>query len=224
MRAICYLGFAALTIGCGSEDIVQGADFDHGTAAHGAGVTPFAVKAYPPPPYGARIGSVIANYQFLGWKDPIAAQDANGGSYDTARLSPVSMADFYDPDGARNTRLLLINVSAVWCPVCRLEYREIRASDDYATYRPKGVEFLSVLFEDANHEPARDTDLHLWGQSYAVRFPMLLDPGFVFAQYFPNPGTPLNILVDTRTMRIVSAETGYLHDLLYEKLDAALAQ
>src|SRR5690349_17556165 len=77
-----------------------------GTAS--AGATPPAAEPdyrkqdYPPGPYGTGIGATLENYAFLGWRDPL------GAAYDLARLEPVHLAEFYNPDGRSDTRYLWI--------------------------------------------------------------------------------------------------------------------
>src|SRR6185436_17665700 len=65
--------------------------------------------AYPEGPYGTDSGAIAPNLTFLGWKNPTAA------NYDSNSFEHVSFADFYDPDGSKGIKLLLINASAVWC-------------------------------------------------------------------------------------------------------------
>ena len=161
--------------------------------------------AYPAGPYGTGRGATIANLAFAGWKHPDLA------NYETAAFETVRLSDFYDPDGHSDVKLLAINASAVWCSVCRAEYQDMNATHVYDTVRPKGVEILGVLFEDIGHYPAQPQDLHNWGQvaNHNVKFPLVLDPGFKVGAYFDSDATPLNMLIDVRTMTIVSVTMGY---------------
>ena len=54
-------------------------------------------------------------------------------------------------------------------------------------------------------------DLHNWGSvsNHAVRFPLVIDPSFKMGAYFDSDATPLNMLVDVRTMTILSVTMGY---------------
>lgn len=160
---------------------------------------------YPSGPYGTRKGAIIENMSFLGWRNAAAAD------YDTENLEVVSLSDFYDPDGSKGVRLLALNASAVWCTVCRAEYRQLERDQIYETYRPKGVEILGVLFEDSDYEPARPSDLEIWAgpTGFRVDFPMVIDPGFKTGAYFASDATPLNMLIDTRTMQILDITMGY---------------
>jgi len=160
--------------------------------------------AYPEGPYGTDSGAIAPNLTFLGWKNPTAA------NYDSNSFEHVSFADFYDPDGSKGIKLLLINASAVWCGPCNAEAAEIRNTGKYAEYSGKGVQFMWSLFEDANHDPSKPQDAVNWTRRYQVDYAMVLDPTLKFGAFFPNDATPLNVVIDTRTMRILEVATGAL--------------
>lgn len=221
-----------LVLGCSSESLGPGdaepADMEPGvvptaTASGPFGSAPFQpVAAYPPGPYGRGIGAVIENLSFLGWRDPVSS------GYDPAALEQVSLSAFYDPTGTR-TKLIVLNASAVWCTVCRAEMQDIRARDTHAVYKQKGVELVGTLFEDARGGPAQPSDLELWGSSTAheIKFPLLLDPGFKASVYFTSDATPLNMIIDATTMRIVYKMMGYDGSAgsgLWSIVDRVLAQ
>jgi hypothetical protein len=210
--------------GCSSEALkaTDGAA-DAGEPATGEGSE--ARRApYPEGPYGRGVGATIANLSFLGWRDPGAA------AYDPSRLEKVELSDFYNPGGSESdVRLLLLNASAVWCSVCRSEYRHIRTADVYSTYRPQGLEMLGVLFEDVNYNPAKPSDLVVWGgpDGYQLPFGLVLDPGFKTGVYFESDATPMNMLIDTTTMQIIDVTMGYnatSPDEYWEQIGALLRQ
>ena len=176
-------------------------------------------QAYPPGPYGTGEGATLENLAFLGWRDPVAAQ------YDLARLEPVYLADFYNPDGASNVRYLWINASAVWCSVCRAEMQDIKNNGINAEFKAKGVQLIGTLFEDNDSGPATPLDLQRWGQvpAHGIDFPLLLDPGFKLGAFFTSDATPLNLLVDATTMRVVNASMGYSPDY-WQAVDKLLAK
>jgi len=175
-----------------------------GDPAASAGPTS-TFAAYPAGPYGTGKGATIENLSFLGWRHPESA------GYDVSKFETVRLSDFYDPEGRTGIKLLAINASAVWCGVCRAEYQDMNATQVYATFHAKGVEILGTLFEDNAYYPAQPQDLKNWGvlSTHAVKFPLVLDPGFKMGAYFDSDATPLNMLVDVRTMKIVSLTMGY---------------
>jgi hypothetical protein len=208
---------AALLAGCASQslDDPKATDAAGGSApaAGGSVSTPAAPGAeptyqkqdYPPGPYGLGEHATLENFGFLGWRDPVAS------NYDENHLEQVRLGDFYDPDGSKNIRLIWINASAVWCTVCRAEMVDIRDNAVNKTFKPRGVQMIVTLFEDNKAGPARPLDLHNWGNQgqYAIDFPLLLDPGFKLGAFFTSDATPLNMLVDARTMKVIDATMGY---------------
>jgi len=217
ISSLCVAMTSLALVACGSDDggstTDPGKAFDvTGGASHPpTGSTEIApgsgqAVAYPAGPYGTEMGSVVENISWLGWKN---GKDVG---YDQGAFERVSLSDFYDPDGSKGSKLLIINASAVWCGPCNLEARHMRDANTYATFHAKGVDFLWTLFEDANHDPVKPQDLTNWGNRYAVDYPMVLDPSLKTGAYFATDATPLNFLVDTRTMRIVDIIMGGLLD------------
>ena len=219
------IGFKAVVLallvgGCGSDD-VSGSDFDRGGKV-GSGsniVVPNAGLArYPAPPYGTTPSSVVENFAFLGWAAPQAV------NFEETAFQRVSLADFYDPDGTKGIKLIVLNGSAVWCGVCNSEANDINRAKRYAEYKARGVEFVWSLFEDARGGPATPTDLANWASYYEVDFPMVLDPSLKLGAFFSSDATPLNLLIDARTMRIVDKLLGYNPSTHWETIDYYLEQ
>lgn len=165
----------------------------------------FRAVTYPVGPYGTEVGSVIANLSFLGWRDPVAS------GYDAGALERVSFSDFYDPNGDKGLEVIVINASAVWCSVCQTELADMKSASVYSRFRQAGVEIIGTLFEDAVGDPATPSDLTYWGNSTrrAIEFPLVLDPGLKMGAYFTSDATPLNLVIDARTMRILHSFMGY---------------
>jgi len=181
---------------------------------------PYQKLDYPAGPYGVGVGSIIEDLAFLGWRDPVAS------GYDTTKFETVRLSEFYNPDGARSDiKLIWINASAVWCSVCRAEMKDIKNQSVNALFRAKGLQLVETLFEDNNSLPATPLDLKNWGEfaDHAIDFPLLLDPGFKLGAFFTSDATPLNLLVDARTMQIRDATMGYSGNY-WQQVDALLAK
>jgi hypothetical protein len=174
---------------------------------------------YPAGPYGVGLGSTLEDFAFLGWRDPVTSE------YDLERMETVRLSEFYNPDGRSDVKLIWINASAVWCTVCRAEMRDINIQDIKGTMGPKGLQLIETLFEDNDSLPAKPLDLKKWGEvvDHSIDFPLLLDPGFKLGAFFTSDATPLNMLVDARTMRIVDATMGYSDDY-WERVDEYLSK
>lgn len=216
VRFVALAAHAALLAACSSQsldpattDAAAGSPPTSGGSVS-APSTPGAEPAYqkqdyPPGPYGVGLHATLENFGFLGWRDPVAS------NYDENHLEQVRLGEFYDPDGSKNIRLIWINASAVWCTVCRAEMVDIRDNAVNKSFKPRGVQLIVTLFEDNKSGPARPLDLHNWGNQtqYAIDFPLLLDPGFKLGAFFTSDATPLNMLVDARTMKVIDATMGY---------------
>jgi hypothetical protein len=201
------IGLVALGAGCSSAPLdtneQEPADTPKAPALGTSG--DYFAENYPPGPYGTRVGSVIENLAFLGWRDPARV------NYDVEKLETVRLSDFYDPEGERGVRYLWINASAVWCGVCRAEMQDIRAQNIYSELGARGLQLVGTLFEDNDSRPARPSDLKLWGSlpEHSIEFPLLLDPGFKLGAFFTSDATPLNLMIDARTMKVLDANMGY---------------
>ena len=187
-----------LSVGCSAPDMTT---FDDGRG--GSERLESAPRLpYPPPPYGAVQGAIIENFQFLGWSDPRAV------GYDLDRLEALSLAQFYNPTNATKLRYIVITSTAVWCSACKLEYQDF-ASGRVDEYHGRGVEFLGALFEDNDSNPAKPSDLRLWASQFKVNFPFGLDPALKLGAFFDVEATPMEMIVDVRTMKIVLVSTGW---------------
>jgi len=202
-----------LALGCSSEPLlpsgsapdVQATPTATTTAPSPYDDSPFQpIEDYPAGPYGTGVGAVIENLSFLGWRDPVAA------GYDTALLETITFGDFYDPTGTR-LKLIVVNASAIWCAYCQAEMRDMKTNGTDAEYREKGVQVIGTLFQDGQARPAKPDDLAVWGSlsAHSITFPLLLDPALKLGGYFTSDATPLNLIIDATTMRIVRAVMGY---------------
>ena len=174
---------------------------------------------YPAGPYGVGVHATLENFAFLGWHDPVAA------NYDETKLETVQLSEYYNPDGRSNLKLIWINASAVWCSVCRAEMADIKNNGVHAAFAPKGVQLIVTLFEDNKSGPAKPLDLHNWGSTaaHAIDFPLLLDPGFKLGAFFTSDATPLNMLVDAKTMKVIDATMGYSSDY-WQRVDTLVTK
>lgn len=149
--------------------------------------------AYPSGPYGNDTGNVLENICFPeGWMDPVA------DGFDTARLRKINLSDFYNPDGAREFKVLLLNSSALWCQACKVEHRTL--SEEFEKRRADGFVVVSGLYQNGEGEPAETADLVAWASKFESTYPMALDPQGDFGK---GDTAPLNFVIDLQTMRIL---------------------
>ncbi|MCC6524715.1 MAG: hypothetical protein IT373_18810 [Polyangiaceae bacterium] len=96
-------------------------------------------------------------------------------------------------------------MSATWCAPCIAEAR-YEFPPRYDAYRHQGGQFLSVLAQGGDLEPADATDLVQWTDSVGALYPSAIDPTRKLAPFFPSNAFPWNAIVDTRTMRVTRYE------------------
>ena len=81
-----------------------------------------------------------------------------------------------------------------------------------------------TLLEDYDSGPATPLDLQKWGSipDHSIEFPLVLDPGFKLGAFFTSDATPLNMLIDARTMQVIDATMGYSSDY-WQRVDEHLS-
>jgi hypothetical protein len=177
---------------------------------------------YPGAPYGSEVGDVVKDLCFVGWRNPKA------DAFDPDKTGKICIDEYYDPSGTRN-KLLLINSGAVWCVACRVEYGgsgdRPSLSAHLAARESKGFRVMGTIYQDAAAEPATTTDASLWARTYDLSFPYAVDVDHAQFGLFTKPNiAPYNLLIDTRSMKIVLGLAGDEPATLYAAVDDFLAK
>jgi hypothetical protein len=239
MRNDVILAGVALTVaalglvGCGPQEAPAPA------FAAGTGQAKNVV-VYPAGPYGVGIGSVIANYDFVGYVNATA---------DISTMQAIQLADFYNPDGrnpdyqpasaAEDTRLfpagsqygeglpkptaLAIDIASVWCGPCNLE-AQCELPGLHAKYAPCGGQFLLQLADGPTPGTAAlPKHLSTWATKYKENFPTAIDPSSKLMTLAEADAFPANIIVDTTTMTIVEVVAGVPPAAYWAKFQKLLA-
>ena len=171
---------------------------------------------YPDGPFGSEEGDTLANACFKGFRNPQKV------SHDDASLETIAFSDYYDPTGSKGFQLVLIDTAAVWCSACRTEHQGLSAKND--EYSPKGLRIIGTLFQDAKHDPATTKDLNNWVETFSSDYAMVLDPEYQLGTYATADLAPLNMVVNTRTMKIEKKLVGDHPTVLWPFIDASLGQ
>ena len=219
MRMLCASSVIALAFAasaCGGTDNDPGDPFDTEIVGEGSGGPEFQpggpAAAYPAGPYGTSIGSVAPNYELFGWTNPVAA------GFDHAQLQKLSLADFYDPDGSKGTKVVLLSMAALWCGPCQAEYGggvfeggfQVRPFREHLAERyDAGFRLFGTVSQDVQAEPADLSDLTVWGERYNVEFPLAVDPAEKVGALRDADGVwPSAFIITTHDMRIQSKVSG----------------
>lgn len=189
------LFFASMMlVHCGANDPAP--PRSHPTPVDDAG----SEAGYPEGPYGVSNGQVIANLSWEGWREP------KQSGFEPSAFERISLGDFFDPDGEKGFRAIFVNASARWCSICKMEQRHIREKRD--VWGPRGVVFLETLFENTGSGPATPSDLVAWGNTYQIDWILVLDPTNKLSSFFDRSASPMNMIIDARTMVIRDIITG----------------
>ena len=166
---------------------------------------------YPCGPYGKGVGEIIDNLVFQGFADPnFRCQKAGSMAIDGQSPQGLTLGDFHRggagcPD--KRKRVLWVFVSAGWCHACEVQMKSLVPQYNKGQFDER-VELLQVLFEDNQGQPATLDFAKKYIASHGGTHPLVIDPNFDTARYFPINATPLNMLVDLQTMEIFYAENG----------------
>jgi hypothetical protein len=157
---------------------------------------------YPAGPFGLEVGDVVQNFNFYGLTNPTAV------GYDPAKGGTISFKDFYNPtNDATKPRVLVVTASARWCTYCKDEAS--KSMKNYAYWNEKGVEFLTAIFQDDQHNPAQFADLNKWTKTYGLGYPVVLDPAPPqLGVFFSLDAAPFNMVLDLTTMKILYKVAG----------------
>jgi thiol-disulfide isomerase/thioredoxin len=166
--------------------------------------------AYPSGGCGTEQGDTIANLSFSG--------RPQGG---TSARTTIQFSDYYNPTGdTTKARYLVIDVSALWCTYCKDEAPQLATlKQKYGT----SVVFFTDLAQNEMSAPATDADVDAWITAYKLVTPIATDPMFQLGAYFDPTSMPLNMIVDLKTMKIVTKITGSGLPQVQSELDTLLA-
>ena len=147
---------------------------------------------YPQGPYGTSAGAVIDNLAFI-----------------TPEGASVSLGDvFADPAN----RLLLLVTSAGWCSSCIEEQPVLQSLFD--SYGARGLAVMVALFETGQYKAADSNFVRYWKEKYKLSFQVVGDPEFSLSGYYDASMTPMVMLLEVDTMKILSIQTGFDRDLV----------
>lgn len=193
---------AALLVACGGTSPFPspGAAADAG-AATDPDTSVELCSGYPDGPYGTKGGMVVR--ADLTWQGYAAGKSATAAE-------TIASTDLFDCDGTKGINAIVFDVSAEWCAACQAEAADMKTL--LPQYAALGVKVVTLMVQDAAYQPATLTTASAWKQQYNLRdVSVCADPSFAFQPSGSGSvSLPLEILVDPRTMKIVSTNGGYM--------------
>lgn len=166
------------------------------TGGSGGGGT---ICNYPTGGFGTSPGSVVS---------PSVSWDGfpPGASSSTS----IQAQSFYDCDGTQGINALLIVYGAGWCTACQEEAALL--PDLMQTWGPAGIVVVELLVENSGGSPATTQTAKQWRDTFNLSSSYVAaDPSFQL-QSSTADSFPYKVLVDPRTMTIVSTDIGGTSD------------
>lgn len=154
---------------------------------------------YPAGPYGTNVGDRVDSS--LEWQ---------GYSGDSAQSSFVSMSDYFDCDGSRGIRALVLEESATWCADCA-ELASNEAPLVNGSWKGDGITVVVLMAQDQAGNPASLPTALSWRNEFALTGgAVCADPAWTMKTWGGAPvggnGFPTTAVIDPRTMKIVSIQ------------------
>ncbi len=168
----------------------------------GAGVST-APCALPAGPYGTSLGDVV---------DPSLAWQ--GYVDDSGQATTVHMADYFDCNGSRGVRALVVDESAQWCADCQSQAPSL-AMLAPGKWKSEGVALLVLMAQDTQEKPATTDTALTWRNEFALTTgAVVADPAWTTKLWGgatgQGNGFPTDIVIDPRTLRIVAFQPANL--------------
>ncbi len=115
---------------------------------------------YPGGHYGYELSQVVPNFAIV---------DCEGEDVEFARMLNLR------PDTGRCNRSVVIGLSAIWCVPCRDQAQLF--AELAPDLREKGVEFIEIIYQDIDGNPATLDDCNTWDTNEVGGvFPVFFDP------------------------------------------------
>ncbi len=161
--------------------------------------------AYPPEARAIALGETLPNLSFEG-------EHGN-----------VALKEYFEPCAPRS-RLLVIRTSALWCGTCGWHAAHTNAwLGDVAL--AERITLLDLVVADEDNLPATMPALLRFRKTLSAVGKLAIDPSFTFASVSAaHVPLPAYVIVDTKTMRVITTDTNPSAEALRAKLGIALAQ
>ena len=90
-------------------------------------------------------------------------------------------------------KVILLNISAMWCSPCRSEASELM--EIYNTYKERGLEIVQCIYQDEDGNASDQSDIQRWIKEFILSFIVLTDPDESLTGFFSFGGIPFNVIV-----------------------------
>ena len=157
--------------------------------------------AWPAGPYGVTIGKTVP--ESLSWAGYVE------GSKSPATLS---LQSWYDPDGTKGIEAILVITSQFGCGPCYEEAQTLQGHSQSWKSQGYGIKVLQLVVNDSNGDSADISAANEWKAKFGlVDIAVGADPNDEMAPG-GSFGTPLQTLIDPRTMKVIDVTEGFSGD------------
>jgi hypothetical protein len=173
---------------------------------------PAVVDGYPAGPFGFWNGHTFPALAFDGYTD---------GS---TTWSKVDMRSYFDPDGSKEVRAVVVIVAAPWCAVCQQEARWMPA-EYLKSWKSRGARFITVLIEDVAHDASSQLVADQWRDAFSIPYAVAIDPAHTLVP--SDVGVlklPITYVIDPRTMRVEKLYTAAIAPPTIPALETVLTR
>jgi thiol-disulfide isomerase/thioredoxin len=157
------------------------------------GADPSCVKLSPT----MEVGDTLDDFAMVGYVDTTH----NNSLVDEAQSQQpkvVKLSDF-----ASTAKVILFTGAAGWCTSCQKETGTF--AQLMTTYGPQGLMIVQALFDtDTEFEPATVAFLKTWIGAFKPAGACGVDPGWDTVAWNTTSATPLNIIIEAKTRKILS--------------------
>jgi hypothetical protein len=100
----------------------------------------------------------------------------------------------------------------MWCPHCN---NETKAVSSIASWQAaQRVAAMQIAMEGYDGGTPSYAEVQQWATQYSLDFPVVIDgQGAQLGHYFDVSAVPVNIVVDPRTMGVLSVDIGEIDDV-----------
>lgn len=116
-------------------------------------------------------------------------------------------------------KVILLNISAMWCAPCRSEAYELM--EIYNTYKERGFEIVQCIYQDEEGETTDQSDIQRWVKEFLLTFTVLTDPDGSLTDFFSFSGIPFNVIIG-RDFVIRYRESGFSKTSVIAKIESLL--
>ena len=168
--------------------------------------------AYPGGPYGNAVGSVLGDFELVGYR----RNDTNGLAT-AAGLAPLKLSEVRANAG--EVKYAVLHVSAFWCGICRAAVEDMVAQ--YPKLAKKAI-FVDLLVEGKTPSDfATQPNLDSWVKGLSIPYTVGRDPDGVEWRIRSQVGkNKTALLVELSTMKVLAKSATDYSEVL-EKLEAA---